>query len=233
MDTPEVQRLRRVRQLGVTSLAFPGAEHTRFAPRDRGGLRDGSSSSPASARSTAISVLASGFDRPGARRRSPPRSSTTWGMARSRTSSRTRFRGRRITRRGRSESVLDPSTGVHKALAGLDPQMPSRVAALVRGRTRAPVPGKGGQWHLRCRPLRLPPPRRAREPVFATVSSISTGSPPQSPGFAPVAADPNDALSSRIDGAKGLPAIEAFILGPASSCSSRCISTRRRGRPSG
>ncbi len=31
MDTPEVQRLRRVRQLGVTSLAFPGAEHTRFA----------------------------------------------------------------------------------------------------------------------------------------------------------------------------------------------------------
>ena len=31
MDTPEMQRLRRVRQLGVTSLAFPGAEHTRFA----------------------------------------------------------------------------------------------------------------------------------------------------------------------------------------------------------
>ncbi len=27
----EVQRLRRIRQLGLTSLAFPGAEHTRFA----------------------------------------------------------------------------------------------------------------------------------------------------------------------------------------------------------
>jgi uncharacterized protein len=31
LDTPEVQRLRRIRQLGLTSLAFPGAEHTRFA----------------------------------------------------------------------------------------------------------------------------------------------------------------------------------------------------------
>ncbi|MFL6530763.1 MAG: hypothetical protein ACJ8KX_09865 [Chthoniobacterales bacterium] len=31
MDTPEVQRLRRIRQLGVASYAFPGAEHTRFA----------------------------------------------------------------------------------------------------------------------------------------------------------------------------------------------------------
>ena len=31
LATPEVQRLRRIRQLGVTSLAFPGAEHTRFA----------------------------------------------------------------------------------------------------------------------------------------------------------------------------------------------------------
>jgi HD superfamily phosphohydrolase len=31
LDTREVQRLRRVRALGVTSLAFPGAEHSRFA----------------------------------------------------------------------------------------------------------------------------------------------------------------------------------------------------------
>jgi HD superfamily phosphohydrolase len=31
MDTPELQRLRRIRQLGVASYAFPGAEHTRFA----------------------------------------------------------------------------------------------------------------------------------------------------------------------------------------------------------
>ena len=31
MDTPEMQRLRRIRQLGVANVAFPGAEHTRFA----------------------------------------------------------------------------------------------------------------------------------------------------------------------------------------------------------
>ncbi len=31
IDTREVQRLRRVRMLGVTSLAFPSAEHSRFA----------------------------------------------------------------------------------------------------------------------------------------------------------------------------------------------------------
>ncbi len=31
LDTKEVQRLRRVRQLGLASLAFPGAEHSRFS----------------------------------------------------------------------------------------------------------------------------------------------------------------------------------------------------------
>ncbi|MCA9616898.1 MAG: HD domain-containing protein, partial [Myxococcales bacterium] len=31
LGTREVQRLRRIRQLGLTSLVFPGAEHSRFA----------------------------------------------------------------------------------------------------------------------------------------------------------------------------------------------------------
>ena len=31
VETPEFQRLRRIRQLGLGHLVFPGAEHTRFA----------------------------------------------------------------------------------------------------------------------------------------------------------------------------------------------------------
>ncbi|WP_114374492.1 HD domain-containing protein [Elioraea thermophila] len=31
LDTPELQRLRRIRQLGVSEFTFPGAVHTRFA----------------------------------------------------------------------------------------------------------------------------------------------------------------------------------------------------------
>src|SRR5438445_706777 len=31
LQTPELQRLRRIRQLGMAHLVFPGAEHSRFA----------------------------------------------------------------------------------------------------------------------------------------------------------------------------------------------------------
>ena len=31
LETQEVQRLRRIRQMGLASLAYPGADHTRFS----------------------------------------------------------------------------------------------------------------------------------------------------------------------------------------------------------
>src|SRR3954465_15322902 len=32
LDSPEVQRLRRIHQLGVSALTYPGADHTRLSP---------------------------------------------------------------------------------------------------------------------------------------------------------------------------------------------------------
>src|SRR5580692_8150864 len=98
MDTPEVQRLRRVRQLGVTSLAFPGAEHTRFAH--------------AVGAAFVMKLLL------------------------------TRLRATPHHEAWTERIVLDPSTGVHRVLAELDPQMPSRVAALVRGEHELPYLAK-------------------------------------------------------------------------------------------
>ena len=45
LDTPALQRLRRLRQLGLAYLAFPSAEHSRFS-HALGALAVGSRASP-------------------------------------------------------------------------------------------------------------------------------------------------------------------------------------------
>ncbi len=135
LATRELQRLRNVRQLGLTSLAFPGAEHSRFTHalgaahvmvRMLARMRSAAPALPpeqrpdAQAEADAIAAallhdLGHGpfshlFEEvmPQARRHE------AWTM----------------------DIVLDPSTDVHCALAALDAGMPARVAELIDGRHR-------------------------------------------------------------------------------------------------
>ena len=207
MDTPEVQRLRRVRQLGVTSLAFPGAEHSRFAhaigaafvmklllARLRaihGALPEAQRVTPGRAREALAAALLHDLGHgplshlfedaiPG----TPAHE--TWTQ--------------RI--------VLDPSTGVHGVLAGVDPSLPSRVADLVCGRHEVAYLARAvsGEFDVdRCDYLlRDAHATGVRYGVYDLDWLL------RSLRFT-ADADPSRAPSLAIDGAKGLPAIEAFI----------------------
>lgn len=135
LATREVQRLRRVRQLGLTSLVFPGAEHSRFAHalgaayvmvRLQERIRSAQHELPvemrldAEARRDSLAAallhdLGHGpfshlFEEvmPGARHHED------WSR----------------------DAIADPSTEVHRALESLDPGMATRVAGLLRGEYR-------------------------------------------------------------------------------------------------
>ncbi len=207
MDTPEVQRLRRVRQLGVTSLAFPGAEHSRFAHAIGAAfvmklllvrLRAIDGVLPASQRITeqsAREALAAAFLHdlghgplshlfedaiPG----TPAHETWTERM------------------------VLDPSTGVHRVLSSVDASLPDRVAALVHGQHELSYLAKAvsGEFDVdRCDYLlRDAHATGVRYGVYDLDWLL------RSLRFAPDV-DPSRSPSLAIDGAKGLPAIEAFI----------------------
>ncbi len=132
MDTPEAQRLRRIRALGVASLAFPGAEHSRFAHAigaahvmSRFLARVGPLAraiDPAfelSPRGEEDALAAAFLHDLGHGPLShlfeevfPSMPAHEWWT---------------------SAIVLDPDTAVHKVLAARDPEMPSRVERLVHG----------------------------------------------------------------------------------------------------
>lgn len=207
MDTPEVQRLRRIRQLGVTSYAFPGAEHTRFAH--------------AIGAAHVMKLLL-------ARLRQIHGELPFWQQV---TSERAQdalaaaflhdvghgplshlfedaIPGTAHHEEWTEKIILDPSTGVHRVLVDVDPHMPERVAALVHGEHPLPYLARAVSGTLdvdRCDYLlRDAHSTGVRYGVFDLDWLF------RSLRFQP--SDPSKAPGLAIDGAKGLPAIEAFIL---------------------
>jgi len=210
MDTPEVQRLRRVRQLGVTSLAFPGAEHSRFAhaigaafvmkqllvrlraihgalpPEQRVGEERGREALAAAfLHDLGHGPLSHLFEDaiPGAP------AHETWT----------------------ERVVLDPSTGVNRVLSAIDGSLPARVVDLVHGRHELAYLARAvsGEFDVdRCDYLlRDAHATGVRYGVYDLDWLL------RSLRFAPVqGADAAAAPALAIDGAKGLPAIEAFII---------------------
>ncbi len=212
LDTPEVQRLRRIRQLGVTHLVFPGAEHSRFThaigaahvmSRLVRRLREIDHELPfwqRIASDRARDALAAAllhdlghgpyshlFEEaiPGAPRHE------SWSLA----------------------IVRDPGTRVHQVLAARDSSLPERVASLISGGEGAPYPlpylahAVSGTLDVdRCdyllRDAHMTGVRYRLFDLDWLLRSIR---------FSTLDAA-NEAPRLAIDGMKGLPAIEGFFL---------------------
>jgi hypothetical protein len=208
IDTPEVQRLRRVRQLGVTSLAFPGAEHSRFAHavgaafvmklllarlRTIGGvLPPEQRVTPVRAREALAAALLHDVGH-------GPLSHLFENA----------IPGTPAHETWTERIVLDPGTGVHRVLSGIDGTLPARVVDLVHGRHDVPYLAKAVSGELdvdRCDYLlRDAHATGVRYGVYDLDWLL------RSLCFAPAHAAERAGPALAIDGAKGLPAIEAFI----------------------
>lgn len=208
MSAREVQRLRRIRQLGLTSLAFPGADHTRF------------SHSVGTAHVMTLFV---------ARLRALDDELPFWQRL---TTERARDalaaallhdlghgplshlfeeawpdcpRHERWTER----ILLDSGTDVHRKLSAIDPHLPARVASLVRGEHELPYLARtvSGTFDVdRCdyllRDAHFTGVGYGNFDLAWLVRSLRFGTSEQ----------PDRAPPLAIDGPKGLPAIESFIL---------------------
>jgi uncharacterized protein len=207
IDAPEVQRLRRIRQLGVASYAFPGAEHTRFAHAIGAAhvmklflarLRQIQGDLPFWQQVTserAQEAIAAAFLHDVGH---GPLSHLFEDA----------IVGSSDHEEWTERIVLDPSTGVNKVLVDVDPSLPERVAALIRGENALPYLKRAVSGTLdvdRCDYLlRDAHSTGVRYGVFDLDWLF------RSLRFAPTESGIAPGLA--IDGAKGLPAIEAFIL---------------------
>jgi HD superfamily phosphohydrolase len=210
IDTPEVQRLRRVRQLGVTSLVFPGAEHSRFVH----------AIGTAFVMKLLIERLrAIDEDLPPVQRLTEERATEALAAALLHDVGHGPlshlfedvFPGVPPHEKWTEEIVLDSSTGVHRVLSRFDPSLPRRVADLVHGRHDLAYLAKAVSGELdvdRCDYLlRDAHATGVRYGLYdldwllrsLRFTSARGGGEQTAPALA-------------IDGAKGLPAVEAFIV---------------------
>ena len=211
LETAEVQRLRRIRQLGLTSLAFPGAEHTRFAhaigsahvmQRFIARLRKLDRDLPFWQRLTserardaiAAALLHDLGHGPLSHLFEDALASTGAG-----TPSHEDWT---------EQIVLDPSTAVHQVLVEDDPELPRRVAGLIRGTHELPYLARmvSGTFDVdRCDYL-------LRDAHATGVRYGDFDLPWLLQSFRLATAADGDAPGLAIDGTKGLIAIESFIL---------------------
>lgn len=137
LDTREVQRLRRIRQLGLTSLVFPGAEHSRFAH----------ALGAAHVMTRLLEhVTPRQAELPEALRLDPMRARDAFAAAMLHDLGHGPFShlfeevmpSARAHETWTTAIITDPATEVNAALRAFDPDMPARVASLIAG--EHPVP---------------------------------------------------------------------------------------------
>jgi len=208
LATAQVQRLRRIRQLGFTSLAYPGADHTRFShslgaahvmTRFVRRLRDLHHELPANQRldeDRAREALAAAllhdlghgpFSHLFESALPAAPAHETWTV----------------------RLLVDPDSEVNQVLARYDSALPSRVADLVKGKHPLPylAHAVSGTFDVdRCdyllRDAHFTGVGYGRFDLDWLLRSLRLGVP----------RDANQAPPLAIDGPKGLPAIESFVL---------------------
>ena len=208
LKTAELQRLRRIRQLGFTSLAYPGADHTRFShslgaahvmTRFVRRLRDLHDELPASQRLSATyarEALAAALLHDLGHGPFSHLFETALPLAPSHETWTVRM-------------LLDPETEVHATLSSLDRELPERVAELVQGKHPIDYLARAvsGTFDVdRCdyllRDAHFTGVGYGRFDLDWLLRSLRLGVHNGSSHAPPLA----------IDGPKGLPAIESFVL---------------------
>lgn len=207
MDTREVQRLRRIRALGLASLAFPGGEHSRFAhavgsahvmQRYLERVRSLADELPAHDRIDhhweAVALAAALLHDLG----HGPYSHTF----------ETVVPGGRAHEDWTSQIILDPDTEVHAVLHRFDPRAPAAVEQLIHGRCpiRHLARAVSGTFDVdRCdylmRDSHMTGVRYGLLDLDWLLASLRLYLPPGA-----------STATLAVDGAKGLTAVEGFFL---------------------